>query len=69
MKKFFPRILIWNVTVYNKTDGFPLCNYYFLFKRSADKFFHGKYCERLSRECDVNISYGGEMLYLTAFDE
>lgn len=47
MKKFFPRILIWNVTVYSKRDGFPLCNYYFL----------------------VDISYGGEMLYLTAFDE
>ena len=69
MRKFIPNILFWNVTVYSKKDGFPLANYYFLFKRSAEKFFHGKYCEKLERECDVNIVLGGETLYITSFDE
>lgn len=60
MKKFAPNIVIWNITVSNKTDGFPLANYYFLSYKRAKKFLE-KYIDEWE---GFQVVLGGETLWL-----
>lgn len=68
MRKFTPNIVIWNVTLYSKKDGFPLCNYYFLSYKRAKKFVE-KHTDEWIKDFDVDYCLGGETLWLLDLKE
>lgn len=57
MKNFIPSITIWNVEFIDD-DGICYHNVYFLFYKSAKKYFERKLNE------DFRVRFGGEPLYL-----
>ena len=61
MKKFTPSIVIWNLELSDKQDGTVYQNLYFLFRKSAERFWEK---HRAEFEKEYQVILGGVQLWL-----